>query len=161
MSTTVPLCSPEPNHGEEASKKWPLSLLSLIYFTPKAGKLLAINFWHFTDWLFQMSHSSDTERLCHSTPAIPAGSGSFPVANPITEDSHLWWIEMVEWGDLLMFSTCKMLSLPLSWLSNGLLSFFRSCFRTWVYWNHQFTLTTGKTTQKVGFLLILNRNSAL
>lgn len=123
-SSTVPLCTAEPNHGEEASRNSLLFKMSLISFTAKAQgcvKLVAIQFWH-CYWLFQIKtqqrYKKAVSALPFNSPAIPAGSGCFPVASPVTKVFHLWRGWESDWF-FLMLSICKILSLPLFFLSNG------------------------------------------
>lgn len=153
-SSTVLLCSTEPNHGEEASRNSVLSKMSLICFIPNVQgcvKLVAIQFWH-CYWLFQIKTQQRYQKAMSALPSnSPARSGSFPVASTVTEVFHFWR----EWGGSLVFfrlSICKISSLPLLFGQMVSEAFSASVS---VNWNHLLTMTIGKKHTKIWLVLFI------
>lgn len=88
-------CAAELQHREETSTVIsPLSKLLLIRFAPKAQNCVkhgAITLWQFYSSFPIRTKPQNKEGRVWAVIQYPAGSGSFPMANPAIKLLHLYW----------------------------------------------------------------------
>lgn len=151
----APSCCALQSHREQASQTCPFKIIFNLLL-----KLVVNKFWHFY-WLFQMKTQQQYKKAV-SAIQLPNITSRVRLFSKPCHQSFPSLMGMGGWFVFLKFSTAKFWAHP-SFRWNDVSSYFCSTFRTWINWNHQFPMTTGKKPHKECdfFCLFFNRNKQI